>query len=255
MEAESILKDPRFKWRNDADPVGKSYNTDQCWFVCDHEGHRKSKRESTEQLWNRMLLPLQPRPTKILELGNWESASALWTLHNLKPELWVGVDPWIPDRRWHKDRYEEARSHFFHNVSTYLGSEPAMPSFEGARSSSGRAIKHVWRSENRAAYQIEISSQDYLRHGIDEDFPGQPFDCAYIDAAHSAYEAMLDMMLAWRKLRGGGLMIIDDLNRRYHNGRCCVYEAARGFFETVEWNCTHVFENKRQLWIRKILDR
>lgn len=249
-EAYCPLRDPRMKWRNDADPVGKSYNTNQCWFVCDHEGRRKSPRESTEQLWNRLLKTIEPRPTRILELGCWEGASALWTLHNLKPELWVGVDPWIPDRRYHADRYQEARSHFFHNVSTYIGHDPLKPIDRDARDR-----KHHWFSEKRDVWQIEISSQDYLRHGIDEDFPGQPFDMAYVDAAHSSYEAMLDMMLAWRKLRGGGLMIIDDLNRRHHNGRCAVYEAARGFFETVEWNCNHVFENKRQLWIRKILDR
>lgn len=245
------LRDPRMKWRNDKDPVGKSFNKEQCWFVCDTEGHRRSKRESTEQLWNRLLLPMQPRPTRILETGQWEGASGMWMLANLDPDLWVGIDPWIPDRRWHKERYQEARGHFFHNFNTLLGTEPTTR-YSGA-------TLHSWAGtlgENPSGvFQVEQSSQDYLRHGIDDDFPGQPFDLAYIDAAHSAYEAMMDMMLAWRKLRAGGLMIIDDLNRRYHNGRCCVYEAARGFFETVEWNCNHVFENKRQLWIRKILDR
>lgn len=252
MEAKSILKDPRMKWRNDADPIGQSYNKNQCWFVCDTEGHRNRPRESTEQLWNRLLLPMVPRPKRILELGNWEGASGLWTLHNLDPDLWVGVDPWIPDRRWHKDRYVKARSHFIHNFTAYLGTEPFSSEEHSAymRSWGGQMGENP-----HGVFQVALSSQDYLRHGIDEDFPGQPFDMAYIDAAHSSYEAMLDMMLAWRKLCAGGLMIIDDMNRRYHNGRCAVFEAARGFFATVEWNCTHVFENKRQLWIRKILDR
>lgn len=236
------LRDPRMKWRNDADPVGKSFNKDQCWFVCDHQGHRKSKRESTEQLWNRVLKPLQPRPTRILELGSWEGASGLWTLHHLKPELWVSVDPWKPDRRWHGERYEEAKSHFFHNISTYLGVSPEF--CDGGK-------KAAWG--NKEVFQIQESSQTYLATGINEDFPGQPFDMCYIDAAHSSIEALTDMVLAWRKLAPGGLMLIDDMNRRYHNGRQAVFEAARAWQSVCDWCSEHVFENKRQLWIRKTM--
>lgn len=246
-EAYCPLRDPRMKWRNDKDPVGKSFNKDQCWFVCDTEGHRKSKRESTEQLWNRLLKTIQPKPTRICELGSWEGASGLWLLHNLKPELFVSVDPWKPDRRWHGERYVEARSHFFHNFSSYIGSVgTAYP---------GDNRKTIWHGEKEGTknvHQISISSQDYLMEGIDRDFPGQPFDCIYIDAAHSSIEAMTDMVLSWRKLAAGGIMLIDDMNRRYHNGRQAVFEAARAFQSIVDWNSEHVFENKRQLWIRKI---
>lgn len=245
-EITDPLRDPMMKWRNDKDPVGQSFNTDQCWFVCDHEGRRKSKRESTEQLWNRVLLTLNPRPTRILETGQWEGASGLWSLHNLKPELWVGIDPWHPDRRWHKERYEQARSNFFHNFNTYIGTVgTAYP---------GDNRKTVWHGDKdgtKNVHQIAISSQDYLRDGIDADFPGQPFDMAYIDAAHSAIEAMSDMLLAWRKLAAGGLMIIDDMNRRYHNARPAVYEAAWAWWNCCEWNADKVFENRRQFWIRK----
>lgn len=219
------------------------------WFIQAHEGRRKSPRESTEQLWNRCLKTLEPRPTRILELGQCEGRSGLWLLQNLQPQLFVGIDPWVPDRRWHREQFDAWKANYFHNLQTFVGDE-----FH-----EDEPLKFSMRSRTTNVHQICKSSQDYLRWEIDTDFPGQPFDMVYVDAAHDAIGAMTDMVLAWRKLAPGGIMLIDDMDRRWHNARPAVLEAARAFWTIVEWcawqipltDATTGHANKRQMWIRK----
>ena len=222
------------------------------WFIQAHEGRRKSPRESTEQLWNRLLLPMQPRPKRILELGLAEGRSTMWLLQNLKPDLWVGVDPWFPDRRYHKEQFDMWKANFFHNIRTLAEANGVgLVTRDGNKNSIQIGTSHCT--------QVCRSSQEYLLGEIDKDFPGQPFDMAYVDAAHGALEAMADMIHAWRKLIPGGLMLIDDFDRRWHNARPHCHEAIKAFWTIVEHNAhklaitdaTTGYENKRQVWIRK----
>ncbi len=220
------------------------------WFINATEGRRRHPRESTEQLWNRVLEPMQPRPTRICETGVCESRSALWFMQHLQPELYVGIDPWIPDRRWHAQQYVEWKANCWHNLETFSGAPLQEQSANAYRTQAGPTDCWI----------ITEPSDIYLRTNIDKFFPGQPFDLVYVDGGHDTLCAMLDMILLWKKLQVGGLMIVDDTDRRWHNARPSVLEATKAFWNLIEHcgkrlcitDATKGDElNKRQWWIRK----
>ena len=219
------------------------------WFANATEGRRRSPRESTSQLWDRLLTPMTPRPRRIIETGVCEGRSAFWFIKNLKPDLYVGVDPWRPDRRFHQEIYDTWRSNFFHNMAVVAGQPMVEESSHLFATTAG---------ETRCVL-VDLPSEDYLRDGIDSDFPGQVFDLAYADGEHSSLGAITDFIMLWRKLAPGGILIMDDFDRRYHNARPAVHEAVLAFWSIIEHNAhkipitdaTTSYENKRQVWLRK----
>lgn len=214
------------------------------WFNLDVEGRRRHPRESTKALYDRKLKPLAKGLRSILEIGCCEGASCLWLWENIKPDLWVGVDPWFPDRQRHAPLFKMWRENFWWNVEASGAENLTVPPEGGRRTTE-------FRFGPTRCLMAEWPSQEYLRHQIDVDVPGQKFDAVLVDGDHHGAEAMQDMVFSWRHLKKGGLMIIDDYERRWLHGRAHVKEAATAFFTAFEDRVEKAMECKRQLWLRK----
>ena len=55
------------------------------------------------------------------------------------------------------------------------------------------------------------------------------FNLVYVDGNHSFEGAMFDMMLSWKLLEEGGIMIVGDYNRQFRNGKKLVRPACNAF--------------------------
>lgn len=113
-----------------------------------------------------------------VEIGSWEGRSACWILSNVidgpNGKLHC-VDPWGAPI----GKVVEAR--FDSNTAI------------AQRSSRGRIFKHKGFSED-----------------ILPTMPANDMHFAYVDGSHVAADVLSDMVLAWRLLRAGGIMICDD---------------------------------------------
>jgi|TARA_Y100000296_G_C5098454_1_gene218610 hypothetical protein len=165
--------------------------------------------------WEKHLLPLKDRVDSYLEIGVMEGQSMRWILENLQPTKAVGVDPWVTPRDGKEEAYAMFRDNAFHNLRGWL------------------------LEDDFDLKLIELSSwQAFTGPYIDEDIPDNSFDLAYVDGSHWGNHAMEDMMHVWRKLKsgkgrkerlGGGIMVVDDIHRRWHRGRALVRPAVEAF--------------------------
>lgn len=219
------------------------------WFEYDLEGRRRKPRESTKALYERCLRPMAGELRSILEIGVCEAASSLWIWQNIRPDLWVGVDPWFPDRRRHEELFRTYRENFWHNVAV-SGAEDLLIPGPGGR------ISTRFRFGPTSCLMAEWPSQEYLAGVIQQqiaagELPPQ-FDLCIVDGDHHGAEALTDMVLCWRVLKQGGILVIDDYERRWLHGKPHVKEAAHAFFQAFEDRLEKLLECKRQLWLRKL---
>lgn len=217
------------------------------WFEHDESSRGHGKRESTKELYERCMKPRAAEFRTILEIGVCESASSLWIWQNIKPDLWVGVDPWFPDRLRHAPLYQTWRENFWWNVEDSGAESLTVPP-------PGGRVTTEFRFGPTRCFMAEWPSQEYLKHQIGLDLPGQKFDAILVDGDHHGAEAITDMVLCWPLLKRGGVLIIDDYNRRWLHGRAHVREAAVGFCMAFEERIEKVLETPRQLWLRKRYD-
>lgn len=218
------------------------------WFTTTLASRGRGTRESTRQLYERTMLPMARQFRTILELGICEGRSAMWIWDNIRPDLWVGVDPWFPDRLRHNPLYATWRQNFWHNVEIAGAENLTVPEDVGGR------ITTEFRYATTRCLMAEWPSAEYLKYPVGVDLPKQQFDLCIVDADHHGAEAMTDMVLCWPLLKRGGIMIIDDYNRRWLHGRAHVREAATGFCMAFEERIEKILEEPRQLWLRKRYD-
>jgi predicted O-methyltransferase YrrM len=173
-------------------------------------------------IWDRLLCDYDATwsslgrwPTTYLEIGVAEGASMLWVLANLPIERAVGVDPYIPHRKKLAKEYERHRINATNNLGPYIG--------------------------NRVTMEYEPSHL-YLSQAV-ANLRAAEFDLIYVDGSHYGPDALLDMQLSWILLSVGGVMIIDDVHRRWFHGRPQVREAMRAFED--------VYENRYQWLYRR----
>lgn len=127
------------------------------------------------QPWRDHVVPRLPRPFKWLEIGCYEGRSACWMLDEvMQPgDRLTCVDPWVQ----FADVYQtSAEADFDHNTA-------------------GRVEK------------VKANSYDFLVTALAE---GRRFDGVYVDGDHEARYALEDVVLCWRLLPVGGVMVIDD---------------------------------------------
>ena len=216
------------------------------WFIRTVEGRHNNPRESTEQLFTRLLLPMGPRK-RILETGVCEGRSFFWFIKNFAPDVIVGVDPWIPIRRGEEPIYTAWRQNFFHNFKSYMGCP--LTEFEKNKFTSA--------FESIDCTLAMIPSREYLqRHlhlQLDTESQENPFrfDLIYVDGDHSSRGALRDMVLGWDVLAKDGLMVVDDFDRRWLHGRPAVHEAILAFWTVIESEAEKVYEGRRQVWFKK----
>lgn len=221
------------------------------WFEHDWYGKRRHKIESTKELFEQVLLPRAEHIHNILEVGLCEGASSIWMLQNLKPQKWVGIDPWRPGRKHHVEMTRIQEENFWHNMGVVAA--PLVI--------DGRDVPTPHHSRGGSFYVgstlckvAKASSHDYLRSAIDLDLDDHTVDVYVVDGDHSSQGCLTDLVLGWRKLRPGGYIMLDDFDRRWHQGRAHVHEGVLAFWMAFEHLCEKVFESRKHVVFRRKLD-
>lgn len=118
-----------------------------------------------------------------LEVGSWEGMSACWTLQNIltgEGSTLTCIDTFQGNPENGKLGYENSvRANFLSNISAI-----------------GCADKVTL---------IETPSQQSLKF-----LHEKSFDFIYIDGSHVTTDVLTDLVLSWRLLKNGGIMILDD---------------------------------------------
>lgn len=126
--------------------------------------------------WRRLLCHLVGVDSvQMLEIGSYEGRSAEWFLTNIL----TGFDACIVCVDHFSDVARERR--FDENMASY-----------------GHRIR-----------KVSGQSVPALHAMLAEKTPPE-FDAIYVDGSHRAADVLLDAMLAWRLLKPGGTMILDD---------------------------------------------
>lgn len=125
-----------------------------------------------------------------LEVGSYEGRSLIWVMENIltaTTSLAVMVDPYLPspDTSGYGD-IAEVKERFLRNI------KPFRQRIECNFELSHRALSRMMK--RRELY----------------------FDVMYIDGDHRARGCLEDMVLAWRLLKVGGTMIVDDYLWQLH---------------------------------------
>jgi hypothetical protein len=146
--------------------------------------------------WTRWLGHLAGQPCLGLEVGSFEGRSALWFMENIctaRTSRLLCIDPHdYADEKSviagggthieHQFDWSEIKRRFEHNLSPWLNSSP----------------QRLWLKSEPS------------RHALCEIEPLSQFDFAYLDGSHIAACVMEDAVLAWPRLKPGGIMIFDD---------------------------------------------
>jgi predicted O-methyltransferase YrrM len=164
--------------------------------------------------WETQLGPLAGRPgLTVLEIGSYEGRSTLWLLEHVvthPTSRIVCID--IFERKPEYDDFAIDMDHlldrFLHNVGP-----------------------HRDRVEVRQGFSHEQLKQ----------LPGSSFDLIYVDAAHTAVNALEDMVLSWRLLKPSGVMCVDDYEwdayagtlRHPQQGIDCFLRCYEGHYELL----------------------
>ena len=223
------------------------------WFECDRVGKHRKRIESTKELWTRVLLPQRAKLRNVIEIGLCEAASTIWLMENFRPDQWVGIDPWRPGRKHHAEMFKTYEQNFWHNISV----SGAINIGGASKPNYGQIDSNHERYFTFGATNCKVaksSSHDYLRGPIDDDFNDHSVDLLIVDGDHSAVGCLTDLVLGWRKLKPGGLIVLDDFDRRWHNARPNVHEAVLAFWNCFEHLAIKEVETKKHVVIRRKLD-
>ena len=153
-----------------SDPYQQDYTFQTNWF------------EVHVPVWEAVLEDYVGEPgVQYLEIGLFEGGSAMWMLENVlthPTSHLTGIDP-------------------FEDTTSYEANFPTYPErFHSNLELSG--------AEDRATI-IKGFSQTEMR-----DLPLEHYDIIYIDGSHLLPDALEDLVLAWRLLEPGGVLIFDD---------------------------------------------
>jgi len=192
--------------------------------------------QDVRPLWDKHLLPAMTPPiTEYLEIGVGEGHSMRWVMENLKPEFAVGIDPYVPKKKREAKQYRQHRKNAIANL------EP-------------------WIDDNLVL--IEEPSQKVLRDNCIQEptvrrIPDDSCDLIYCDGDHTCLNAMTDFILCWPRLKLGGIMIMDDMLRRWQLGWPWTREAILAFLTVIEKRFEPLWTNPwdmecRQMAIRKV---
>ncbi len=178
-------------------------------------------------VWKEVLLPLREEINTYLEIGVCEGASMDWAIRNLEITQAFGIDPWVVPRPAMAERVAEQRARAYANLQPHM--------------------------DSGVLTLIQGYSQSTLKMW---DVNGPPFsldrlDLIYVDGDHRGREAMEDMVLSWPFLRRGGMMVLDDYNKRWQRGRPWSYEAINGFLMAYECRYEEIHRDPQRIIIRK----
>ena len=135
------------------------------------------------------------RPISILEVGSYEGGSTIWFLRYLlshPDSVIVCVDAWT-------DTQSQDPDVNMHYNGSATPSDDTFRIFQSNMKLTNLS-HHVrsMRGDSLSVLSSLVASNDIM------------FDIAYIDGSHDTFDVMGDVILAWRLLKVGGIMILDD---------------------------------------------
>lgn len=139
-------------------------------------------------IWDQ-IIP-QHKPTKILEIGSYEGASAVYLLEKLGNEFSLEiccVDTWSGGVEHDEVNMPAVEARFDKNIAV-------------AKSLASQPV-----SVKKYKSQSDVALADLLTQGY-----RNYFDFIYVDGSHQAPDVLCDAVLAFRLLRVGGIMAFDD---------------------------------------------
>ena len=141
------------------------------------------------RFWAEALAPLVGKPAlNGLEVGSFEGRSCFWFLDN------VLTHPTC--RMWCIDSFDfSGQGRAYNNPGSNLQDR-----FDHNVAAAGRTAQ---------VKKIFGRSQEQLRQ-----LPLDTFDMAYIDGSHRMADVLEDVVLTWRLLRAGAVLILDDYKQR-----------------------------------------
>lgn len=181
-------------------------------------------------LWEKHLLPIRDEIDSYMEIGVAEGASMRWVLEHLNPSVARGIDPYKATKRRSQEAYDNHRKRALANLAEWIG--------------TGQCRVYYYSSD-------EVLRLKHMN--IDDD----SMDLILVDGDHGAAEALTDCVLCWPKLKIGGIMVMDDYNRRWHLGKPWSHEAIDAFLMAFEkrydllWGSPKC-NKTRQIAIRKL---
>lgn len=169
---------------------------------------------------------------KFLEIGCFEGQATRWMLENIlcgdNAEITV------------IDTFEGSMEHKDSNVA------------EVKDLGDGNLLKRF--KENVAEYldkKVSIiigESQDAVQI-----LPKEYYDFIYVDGSHTAYDVLSDAVIAWRKLKKGGIMIFDDYGwHAYEDETLCPKLGIDNFMACFKGQFEIIFSNY-QVGVKKIV--
>lgn len=186
-----------------------------------------------QQLWHRNLYGRDIR--SYCEIGVCEGQSFAWVVGRLlarnqghgddgKRVAWA-IDPYDAPRKKMQRKYREYRDQFKSNLRELQAEHKAM-----------------------TLHWYEEPGVKFLRREVIED---GTLDLAYIDGDHYSRVCTAEMVLAWLKLKVGGIMIVDDLQRRFFHRRPQTGEAVWAFRMAYEGSFDVLFHSRQQIALTK----
>jgi predicted O-methyltransferase YrrM len=138
--------------------------------------------------WERLFFELQrwdpAAPRRIVEIGAFEGRATLWFLDRLLRH---------PDSR-------------IACLDTFAGGAEHLPSQVSGLEARFRANIEG----SGAAQKVEVVKAPSFEGLVRLLARGETVDLVYVDGSHQAPDVLADMVLAWRLLRPGGVMLCDD---------------------------------------------
>lgn len=203
------------------DPVNLNRN----WFA-----------KHTRPNWERHLLPLAPFG-RYLEIGCFTGDSLIWAAENLVgPDgMAVGVDPYSADGM----RQDQAEMDSI---------------FEHTRDKVYEASKRIGLSmwlERMPSHRLLLSQSATVT--------AVQWDMIFVDGDHNGPAALTDLVLSWRLLKPGGILVADDIHLAYnkrkrfqtrpipHSG-----DAWNGFYLAFGHLTEPIYKTRRQVAVRKL---
>lgn len=144
--------------------------------------------EKAKPIWDHLLPEI--KPSKILEIGSYEGASACYLIEKLagsQPLEIHCVDTWEGGIEHQEIPMAEVETRFLLNTKIATANAPSKVDL----------VVHKASSDISLARLLTEGKRNY-------------FDFIYIDGSHQAADVLYDAALAFRLLQIGGLLVFDD---------------------------------------------
>ena len=120
----------------------------------------------------------------VLEIGVLEGELSRWILDNLSPKELILSDPWV----------------FIDNYNDYNNKE------QEVQEARYKSVVSMFKDQKNVQVIRKTSGK------VLESYEDGYFDLIYMDGDHRLEGVILDLILSYKKLKTGGIMVIDDVD-------------------------------------------